>query len=1202
MAEQQTDGADFNRILLEEKKLIQKPPGDAIGLALSGGGIRSATFNLGLLQALAKMGLLKEIDYLSTVSGGGYIGCWLSALIRRKTREIESKRKPDQKEAGQKNTDLAKEALEQIESELAGPNESPPVSFLRSYSNYLTPRANLFSTDSLAAVANLLCNCYLNQAILIALLTAVLITPRLLTDIFDRVGSLFTGSLSILVVLSAVLLALSVIGIHQQLKLGTDQQAGPGNIIFRVLVPAVLAACLLSYSLNAAVNPATMGDSDIALIDRSGISAAWAAFGATLYMLFWWLARLLDDSRDAAGDLTAGAAESRGLGARIIVAGTPVLAGALGGWLFYWLAWLLNEIGPDQGKWVALNLGAALTLKIFSLMIVLHIGLAADEFSEQNREWWGRLGGVTLMFALVWLALFGIAIYGPVAVIWAQNWIVGTGITGWLVSTISGVWLGKSGKTGGKDSSRWLELIARIAPHVFIAGLLVLLATAFHYATADVPRYHPDASFSEIADDTLRAMDRVPSVVVFGTFLACVGVFLLLAWRVDVNLFSMNHFYRSRLTRCYLGASNPNRNPSKFTGFDPADDEVGLADCTHRPYHIINTALNLVRGEELAWQQRKAASFTFTPLYSGFQLPDSVRGPKGQPIGRFRPTHEYMAGFDLGTGLAISGAAASPNMGYHTSPVLAFLLTLFNVRLGRWCGNPEGVHWKQLSPTFGGGYLLRELFGFTDCHSSFVYLSDGGHFENLGLYELVRRGCHYIIVSDAGQDSNITFEDLGNAIRKCYTDFGIRIEIDAVPIRPGPGSRYSPQHCVVGTVHYEETDPGENPGTLVYIKASLSGNEPTDILQYAAEEPAFPHQSTADQWFDEAQFESYRKLGDHIGRTVFGNALRQAPRDEAGCLDKESFFVALRHAWFPPGKANGTAFARHAETLEKLFDRLRRSRNLRFLDAQIYPEWKALNANLPRPEAEQLSAGAGLPQIYEHRREGFYFCNSLIQLMESVYLDLYLEDCHDHPDYRGWMNLFRHWSWADMMQATWAISASTYGARFQTFCEQRLGLTLGAIDVAEILKPDELLIPEAAEGPKALRSRAETDDKLNELEVRLINEIIAANRPVLPETDAIQIILLRLHVRGMLVFTFGFALMYKNKLGYFRIQDHLRKVGLGRRALKALLTKRRDLTQADLFELPQAARNRLGIEENRKGFERLFDSVLNEIKNDRIPG
>jgi len=137
--------------------------------------------------------------------------------------------------------------------------------------------------------------------------------------------------------------------------------------------------------------------------------------------------------------------------------------------------------------------------------------------------------------------------------------------------------------------------------------------------------------------------------------------------------------------------------------------------------------------------------------------------------------------------MAISGAAVNPNMGSFSTSAAAFLLTAFNVRLGWWIGNPRhNGRWNQSSPKTGIFYLLAELTGSTNDERGFVNLSDGGHFENLGIYELVRRRCKYIIACDGSQDSEFAFEDLGNAIRKCDADFGAEIEIDLSQIRPRP--------------------------------------------------------------------------------------------------------------------------------------------------------------------------------------------------------------------------------------------------------------------------------------------------------------------------------------------------------------------------------------------------------------------------------
>jgi hypothetical protein len=277
--------------------------------------------------------------------------------------------------------------------------------------------------------------------------------------------------------------------------------------------------------------------------------------------------------------------------------------------------------------------------------------------------------------------------------------------------------------------------------------------------------------------------------------------------------------------------------------------------------------MNLVAGKQLAWQERRAAAFAFTPMASGysFTLPDE----KGQLLSHYRPTSQYMGNVWMGSAMAISGAAASPNMGYHSSPALTFLMTVFNVRLGHWSPNPANeTHWMKHDPPFGGTYLLKELFGLTEYTSPFVYLSDGGHFENLGIYELVRRRCACIVAIDAGQDSNSQFDDLGNAIRKCYADFGVVIDIHAEDLQSG--------YSAVGRITY----PDAPPATLIYIKPRLTGTEPADLLNFKCTHPGFPHESTADQWFDESQFESYRKLGHHIGKAVFEATLIEATQSQ----------------------------------------------------------------------------------------------------------------------------------------------------------------------------------------------------------------------------------------------------------------------------------------------------------------------------------
>jgi hypothetical protein len=359
---------------------------------------------------------------------------------------------------------------------------------------------------------------------------------------------------------------------------------------------------------------------------------------------------------------------------------------------------------------------------------------------------------------------------------------------------------------------------------------------------------------------------------------------------VNINRFSLHAVYRNRLIRCYLGASRQTRCPDLFTGFDN-DDNVRVCKLwppksggnmnSHRLFHVINIALNVVSSKRLAWQERKAESFTVSPRHCGSAY-----------LG-FRPSEEYGDhpggyGISLGTAMAISGAAVSPNMGYHSSPSIMLLLTLFNVRLGWWLGNPGKAgdqSYQSDGPKWGAKPLFYEAFGQTTDESRFVYLSDGGHFENLGLYEMVRRRCRFIVVIDAGCDPQFAFEDLGNAVRKIYIDLGVRVELQTILNRPsgkglwetdrsGDDPRKKLPYYAIGTIDYESAD-GNEPhcgnGYILYIKPAYHGTEGAGIRSYATAHPEFPHESTADRWFTESQFESYRSLGLDITNDILGH-------------------------------------------------------------------------------------------------------------------------------------------------------------------------------------------------------------------------------------------------------------------------------------------------------------------------------------------
>jgi hypothetical protein len=314
----------------------------------------------------------------------------------------------------------------------------------------------------------------------------------------------------------------------------------------------------------------------------------------------------------------------------------------------------------------------------------------------------------------------------------------------------------------------------------------------------------------------------------------------------------------------------------------------------------LNFALNLVGGEKLAWQERKAESFTASPLHCGNH---SIGYRRAEDYGgRPKPSDDKgKQGISLGTSIAISGAFVSPNMGYmQTSPVIRFLMTLFNVRFGWWLGNSgrAGDDASELtrtydlnSPRLSIKPIVKEALGMTNDRSDYIYLSDGGHFENFGLYEMVLRRCRLIVVGDATSDAEYTFESLGQSLRKIRIDFGIPVEFKRFVItRPSLDEKGGANgvYAAVGTIRYHCIDggrPEETDGMLILIKPTLVGNETRDILNYASQSGSFPQEFIGDQWFSESQFESYRALGSHIVDALC--------REPGGQIDDRNTFTDL---------------------------------------------------------------------------------------------------------------------------------------------------------------------------------------------------------------------------------------------------------------------------------------------------------------------
>ena len=479
---------------------------------------------------------------------------------------------------------------------------------------------------------------------------------------------------------------------------------------------------------------------------------------------------------------------------------------------------------------------------------LVYIGLRSyAKRGDMDREWLARAAGWQGAAAATWSVFSAMALLGPHLLD-----LGGRSLAAFLaaasVTGATSVLLGSSARTAANLAAvagRRLSLneIAGIAGVLFAVFLGVGLSLLDNLLTALAVSRLPWLHDRPFLGDAVGLV-----------LLICFS--LVLSFFVNVNRFSLHAVYRNRLVRAFLGsaraAAQSDRVPDPFTKFDPSDDPPMGRLRKERPLHVINATLNVVSTDRLAWQERKAEPFTISPLACG------------NPSVGYRPTRRFGSrdeGVTLGTAMAISGAAVSPNMGYHSSPILGFLLMLFNARLGWWLGNPRGPHFEREGPIFSLAPLLQELAGQTTDQGSWIYLSDGGHFDNLGLYEMVRRRCRTIVVSDAGCDPDCTLGDLGDAIRKIYIDLGISIEFKSFDIAPRKNPPERGVYGAIGRIVY----PGSaEPGWLLYLKPGYHGGEPTHVRSYAEVHKAFPHEPTSQQWFSESQFEAYRALGAHM--------------------------------------------------------------------------------------------------------------------------------------------------------------------------------------------------------------------------------------------------------------------------------------------------------------------------------------------------
>lgn len=916
------------------------------GIALSGGGIRSATFNLGLLEGLASLGLLRGFDYLSTVSGGGYVGGFWT---RWRSRGVRAPAFPER----------------------SGGVPCDDLRHLRQFSNFLTPRLGVFSVDTGRGV--------------VAVVSGTL--PALLAAV-----AVIAGAFGVWLLAAWLLLARPF---DWSLR---PAQAALSVLLFSAGTAGLLA--LMERSWRRRADEAPQRTYPLAAVLGTGAAAAALAVAGGVWGIRYW---------------TYGVSPSLPL----IGEGQPQVA---------WMYLLLPAVA-----WLA----AAGVLVFLRLLWSRRMASLAE---RDARDAYDRVQARLFLCAGIWAALSALWILGAAA---AQGF--GFPKAGALPPGLAGTaagagalfaWARKRMKDSGPISAgaKWMARLGPLLPqllaYVAVAAMAALVASIYVRAG--------------LAGGTLAA------AAVLG---GALGYVALVAAFLNPDEVGLHAFYRSRLVRAYLGASNPE---ARVRSEEHERDDVRLdrlaGGMSRRngdgPVHLVCCAANDFGIDRLFRNyQRGAVSAVLSPLAF------SVDNEWAHWDGRDEvPT--------LGAAITASGAAFNSLMGARTlqyGPAVTFLATALNLRLGIWLRHPRHMtRWRARSarealrapekqvgdagvtspprarraaPAFPGLRFFREMLGFARADGRGpVHLSDGGHFENTGVYELIRRHCTYILAADCGQDGDVAFDDLGNLVRKVREDFGVDVRIDLSRLRPGEDGRVR-QHMVAGEVHY----PSGETGILLVFKPTLAGSEPPDVQQYAARNAAFPHESTGDQFYDEAQWEAYRRLGEHAAKIAFGRLAPGLP--EASRPRLAEAFSRARFEWLPAPSGFEERAARLSARMGEL-DALLRSVPCRPLLAEVWGELPdGTRAAIAAPPAD---AGEGWSD--EALIASLEAVRAALRTAEEVFRAERLEHHASHPAYLGVVNYLARWAQAPTVRIWWPVLRTLHGAAFARFMERTFAL------------------------------------------------------------------------------------------------------------------------------------------------------------------
>lgn len=737
--------------------LVESFEDDKVGVCCSGGGIRSASFNLGALQALQKAGVLETAKYLAAVSGGSYIAAGFCMVAKTWPEGTPPKQEGDR---GFEDSDPGVVTAEEPPFHPGSPEEQ----YLRNRSTYMAPTG----LDKLYLVWRLLLGLVINLTLVGLPLFAL-----------------------------GTILAVAIYHpFYDPLHGGAEPFQAEGLWVWALLgVIAVLAALVGLGSLLFRITDDNW---------RRGLEA--------------WSSRLL-----------------------LLLAGTALL--------LVLVPELVALVRPSSGTDPTTTLPPTIA------------GPAV-----------GGGGLVGLLIAAVMELRAR-----------PTNSAGATEVKG-----IGSLWR----KAGPKLRRAFAALAAGLAGPAVLVAFVVLGASL--------------------------TLAHKTTWMLVGGILGPLAVFAVFYFLSDLSTWSLHPFYRRRLCTAFAlkrvageESEQPRAVERDYDALVPLSESGVWPGPSGRrwPLLLVCAAVNISDSGATA-SGRGVASFTFSPAAIGGPLTGAAETTEYEKrLGRNR-----LRDITLPATVAVSGAAISPSMGKLTWAPTRVLMALANVRLGVWVPNPRHLRngdWKQKGPLgseerfdpaqrvsgierLGGrprdlrkdrrprdlrkrprlSYLFRELLGRNRADAQFLYVTDGGHYENLGLVELLRRGCSRIYCLDASGGRPAAA--LGDAIALARSELSVDVKIDPSALVPDDDG-FTARSCAVGDITYR----GNKVGRLVYAPTVVTAKVPWDVLAYRAKDPVFPHHSTAAQLYSDERFEAYRALGEHIGEKAHAAMISGIPEDES---------------------------------------------------------------------------------------------------------------------------------------------------------------------------------------------------------------------------------------------------------------------------------------------------------------------------------